>query len=295
MLERLGSIEPEITKNRQYREKALEQLECIWLMRVSIAWISLAAPAFFALPPASASPSALLQLLDQGRCRGCDLVRADLAQAQLARSDLQLAKLESANLSGAQLDGANLSRADLRFASLNGASLRGADLRGALLDGADLRGADLQGAVLDRAGLASAHWQGATGLSPSILTYSELHNAGTEAAQKGRFPEAEDWFNQAILRNPHAGISWLARGISRGEQGKREDAAQDLLFASKIYAEMGDVELAQELKTASSILQEKPRKPKGGNGVGSALITGAAALVQVLGPLAVKAFVPTGL
>ena len=259
----------------------------------ALAWV--AAQSVLLSQHVAAAPEAVVQLLDQGRCRACDLIRADLAQAQLTRADLQLAKLEGANLSGARLDGANLSRADLRFASFNGASLRGADLRGALLDGADLRGADLHDAELDSAGLARAHWQGATGLSPSVLSYSELHNAGSEAARKGLFPEAEAWFNQAILRNPHAGISWLARGISRGEQGKSESAAQDLLYASKIYAEMGDHELANELKMASQALQQKPRQPKGGNGVGSALVSGAANLISALAPLAIKAFIPTGL
>jgi len=104
---------------------------------------------------------------------------------------------------------------------------------------------------LDPSGLATAHWQGATGLDPTLLSYSELHNAGTKAAQLGRFPEAEQWFNEAIRRNPDAAISWLARGIARGEQGKKDLAAQDLAYASELYGAMGDLELSQDLHRAS--------------------------------------------
>lgn len=259
---------------------------------IALAWL---AAATWALPQAVvAMPTAVVQLLDQGRCRGCDLIHADLAQAQLARADLQLAKLEGANLSGAQLDGANLSRSDLSFASLNGASLRGANLTGARLHGTDLRGADLSGAQLDPSGLATAHWQGATGLDPTLLSYSELHNAGTKAAQLGRFPEAEQWFNEAIRRNPDAAISWLARGIARGEQGKKDLAAQDLAYASELYGAMGDLELSQDLHRASEAVGAPERKPKSGNGAGSALLSGAAAAFQVLAPLALKAFMPVG-
>lgn len=239
-------------------------------------------------------PTAVLQLLDEGRCRGCDLIRADLVQAQLARADLQLAKLEGANLSGAQLDGADLSRSDLSFASLHGASLRGANLAGARLHGTDLRGADLSGAQLDPAALATAHWQGAKGLNPTLLSYSTLHNAGTKAAQLGRFPEAEQWFNEAIRRNPEAAISWLARGITRGEQGKKELAAQDLAYASTLYRASGDSELAEELLSASNTLAAPKQQAKRGNGAGSALLAGAASAFQALAPLAMKAFMPIG-
>ena len=263
-------------------------------MRAPAALASLAVATWFLPQSVVAMPTAVVQLLDLGRCRGCDLIRADLAQAQLARADLQLAKLEGANLSGAQLDGANLSRSDLSFASLHGASLRGANLMGARLHGTDLRGADLSGAQLDPEGLATAHWQGAKGLNPSLLSFSELHNAGTQAAQLGRYPEAERWFNEAIRRNPDAAISWLARGISRGEQGKKELAAQDLAYASDLYGAMGDTQLAQELRLASEAISAPERKAKGGNGAGSALLSGAASAFQVLAPLALKAFMPVG-
>ncbi|MBM5784194.1 MAG: pentapeptide repeat-containing protein [Cyanobacteria bacterium K_DeepCast_35m_m1_288] len=273
---------------------ALEQVGLKPVMRNPLALARLAACAWILPFAAHGMPTAVVQLLDQGRCGGCDLIRADLAQAQLARADLQRAKLEGANLSGAQLDGANLSGSDLSFASLHGASLRGANLRGARMHGTDLRGADLSGAELDASGLATAHWQGAKGVNPTLLSYSELHNAGTQAAQLGRFPEAEQWFNEAIRRNPDAAISWLARGITRGEQGKKELAAQDLAYASDLYGAMGDMILAQDLRRASEAINAPEAKPKKGNGAGSALLSGAASALQVLGPLALKAFIPVG-
>lgn len=244
---------------------------------------------------AEASPQAVVQLLDQRRCTGCRLQGADLVQAQLQQVDLRKAQLERANLSGAQLDGANLAGATLHYTSLHGASLRGSDLRGASLMGADLRDADLTGALLDPAGLSQAHWQQAKGIQPSSLSYAELHNAGTAAAQQGRYPEAEVWFNEAIRRNPEAAISWLARGISRNEQGKSLLAAQDLAYAGQLYGAMGDQHVADELKKASQSLSAPPKKNNGGNGAGSALLGGAATAFKVLAPLAMKAFIPVGI
>jgi len=244
---------------------------------------------------AEASSQAVLELLDQRRCVGCQLQGADLVQAQLQQADLRRAQLERANLSGAQLDGANLTGANLLHTSLHGASLRGSNLRGASLVGADLREADLTGAVLDPEGLSQAHWQQAKGIQPNALSYAELHNAGTAAAQLGRYPEAEVWFNEAIRRNPHAAISWLARGISRNEQGKSLLAAQDLTYAGQLYGAMGDQPLADELNKASQALTESPKKAKTGNGAGSALLGGATAAFKVLAPLAIKAFMPMGI
>ena len=258
----------------------------------ALAWV--AAQSMLLSQHVAAAPTAVVQLLDQGRCRACDLIRADLAQAQLIRADLQLAKLESANLSGALLDGANLSRSDLSFASLHGASLRGADLRGARLHGTDLRGADLSGAQLDPSGLSSAHWHGAKGLNPSQLSYSDLHNAGTKSAQLGRFPEAEQWFNEAIRRKPNAAISWLARGIVRSERGDKALAAQDMTYASELYQGMGDLKLAQEVLAAKSALMEAQERTKHGNGAGSAILSGATSAIRLLAPLALRTLIPVG-
>ena len=262
---------------------------------IRAAWLIAGACGLIGGAAAAASPEAVVRLLDQKRCKGCALQQADLVQAQLSQADLRHAQLQRANLSGAMLDGANLNGADLSYTSLHGASLRGADLRGSQLLGSDLRESDLQGALLDSGALSRAHWQGAKGLDSIALSYAELHNAGASAAQAGRYPEAETWFNEAIRRNPEAAISWLARGLSRTEQGKKVLAAQDLAYAGQLYGAMGDAPLAAELKQASQALLEKPKGVKPGNGAGSALLGGAASAFKALAPIAIKAFMPVGI
>ena len=249
-----------------------------------------------ALPPAQAAdPRQLMALLESRRCSHCQLQDADLVQADLRDAQLQGALLQRANLSGAQLDGADLRRANLSFTSLNGTSLRGADLRGANLNGTDLRQADLSGSRLDPGQLSRSHWQHARGLDLSQQSYAELHNAGVSAAQEGRLPQAEALFSQAIRRQPEAAISWVARGISRSEQGNTAQAAQDFNHAAALYRQMGDQQQAEQLSAASRSLSTPPANPTRGNGLGSQLLSGAAAALQVLGPLAVKALLPMGL
>ena len=170
---------------------------------------------------------------------------------------------------------------------LQGADLAGADLRGARLEGTDLRGADLQGARLDEGALERSHWQGALGVSGRAGSWAELHNAGVDEGQRGRWPEAEARFDAAISRQPQAAISWLARGLSRSEQGRSREAAQDLAEAGRLYRAAGEVALADQLEQTSRRLLETPR-PAGGNGWGSALLGGAASLVQQLAPYALK-------
>jgi tetratricopeptide (TPR) repeat protein len=248
-------------------------------------------------PMGHAAPNAsdLIRLLEHKNCRNCKLNDADLVHADLRDADLRGAQLQRANLGQARLDGANLEGANLSFTSLLGASLRGAQLGGATLNGTDLREADLAGAQLDPAALARAHWERARGIAPLSLSYPELHNAGAAAAQQGRYPEAEEFFGAAIRKNPEAAVSWLARGISRSEQGKKELAAQDLAYAGQLYGAMGDSTLAEELDQASKALRETPKSAKTGNGMGSALLSGAASAFQVLAPLALKAFMPMGI
>jgi tetratricopeptide (TPR) repeat protein len=238
----------------------------------------------------------VVRLLDRRGCPGCALQDADLVRADLQGANLRQAKLQRANLSGAQLDGANLTGADLSFTSLAGASLRGTDLRGALLLGTDLREANLAGALLDRNGLAQSHWQQARGLELSQLGYSALHNAGVAEANQGRYPQAEQFFGEAIRQLPDAAISWIARGIARTEQGKTNLAAQDFNYASVLYERMGDPREAEQLKKASQLLLDDPKSPKkSGNGMGSQLVGGALAAFQFLVPLAAKALVPLGI
>lgn len=253
----------------------------------------------FPAPAGAASPSgaaAVMRLLESRRCSRCQLADADLVHADLRDADLSGAALQRANLSRAQLDGARLTGADLSFTSLQGASLRGADLRGARLEGTDLREANLSGALFDTGALASAHWSRATGLSPEMQSYADLHNAGVDAATAGRFPEAETFFSEAIRKEPAAAISWVARGISRSELGKQELAAQDFTYAAKLYEQAGESESANQLSTAASQLTAPQKKQtQGGNGIGSQLVSGALGAVQFLAPLAVKAFMPLGL
>jgi tetratricopeptide (TPR) repeat protein len=242
--------------------------------------------------PVRASDADLMRLLEKGSCPGCRLQDADLVHADLRDADLRKARLQRANLSQARLDGARLNGADLSGTSLRGASLRGADLRGARLHGTDLRQSDLLGAQLDADALSHSHWQQATGLADQSLSYAQLHNAGVEAAQAGRLPEAERFFGAAIQRQPDAVVSWAARGLSRSELGRQEEAAADLDQAAALLSAQGDLTQAEELRTAAQRLREPEKKPKSGNGLGGQLITGAAGMAQVLLPLASKFLVP---
>ena len=243
----------------------------------------------------AADDAAVIRTLEQRHCERCQLQDADLVHADLRDAQLQGAALQRANLSGAQLDGANLRGSNLSFTSLAGGSLRGADLRGTQLDGTDLRDSDLSGAQLDPGALERAHWQGARGISPAVQSYAELHNAGVRAAAAGRFPEAEAFFNSAIQRLPDAAVSWVARGMSRAEQGNLSLAAQDLRYAGKLYAAMGDEPQAKALEQASQQLLAPSKTAKRGNGMGSALLGGAMAAFKMIAPLAAKAVLPGAL
>ncbi|MEA5416454.1 pentapeptide repeat-containing protein [Synechococcus sp. BA-132 BA5] len=234
----------------------------------------------------------LIRLLHQRHCPRCKLQDADLVHADLRDADLRGAKLQRANLGQARLDGARLEGADLRFTSLQGASLRGADLRGANLEGADLRQSDLSGAQLDPGGLARSHWQDARGVAPTVLSYPELHNAGVTAALAGRHPQAEQLFSEAIRLQPEAAISWVARGLSRTEQGKTELAAQDINYAAVLYGQAGEVAQANQLKEVATALLKPGKKAKQGNGMGGQLLTGAAGFASAVAPLAMKFLLP---
>ena len=165
----------------------------------------------------SADANDLVRVLQSGRCAKCRLADAGLAHAVFRDADLQGTELQRAKLGKAHLDGADLKGADLSFTSLNGASLRGADLRGSRLYGTDLRSSDLSGARLDPGALEQSHWQGARGIEAGIRSHAALHNAGVDAAAAGQWPEAEQLFSAAIARQPEEPLSWVARGLSRGD------------------------------------------------------------------------------
>ena len=245
-----------------------------------------------AADPARGTTADLMRLLEQRRCSGCQLADADLVHADLRDANLSGANLRRANLGQARLDGAQLGGADLSFTSLQGASLRGADLRGARLEGTDLRQSDLSGALLDPGALEASHWQQARGLAPEVLSYPQLHNAGVEEALAGRQPQAEQLFSEAIRRQPEAPISWVARGITRSEQGNAQLAAQDFAYAASLYERGGDMAQAQQLREAARALEAPCAKAKGGNGLGGALLSGAAGLASNLAPMALKFLAP---
>ena len=236
----------------------------------------------------------LIQLLESRQCRDCQLSDVDLTHADLRDADLQGAQLQRANLSQARLDGADLSGSDLSFTSLQGATLRGSDLRNSRLIGTDLRRTDLTGALLDQKALDQTHWDGARGVNQGARSHSGLHNAGVDAALAGRWREAEQLFNAAIKADPEEPLSWVARGLSRGEQGKDDLASRDLAHAGQLFADQGDMVKANQLKEASQHVYEIPNQPDSpsGNGVGSALISGALSAAQALAPIALKALMP---
>ena len=244
--------------------------------------------------PHSARADDLIVLLEARSCPNCKLTDADLVHADLRNADLNAADLQRANLSRARLDGADLRDADLRFSILKGASLRGANLLNSRLMGTDLRRADLTGALLDQHALDQSHWDGARGVKRGARSHASLHNAGVEAAQAGRWPKAEQLFNAAINADPDEPLSWVARGLSRGEQGKDGLASLDFAYAGQLFTDQGDMVKANQLIKASQNIYNIPEKTNAstGNGIGSALISGALSTAQALAPIALKALMP---
>ena len=245
--------------------------------------------------PLSARADDLIVLLQSRSCPNCKLTDADLVHADLRDANFNAADLQRANLSRARLDGADFRDADLSFSSLKGASLRGADLRGARLDGTDLRQADLSGTLINPGALEQSHWLGAIGINQGLRSPASLHNAGVDEAKAGRWPQAERLFGEAIQADPDQAMSWIARGISRGEQGDEAKAAKDLLHAADLLEQQGAIEQSKQIRQAVSKLQtDKDDDSKTGNGVGSALLGGALSTLSALAPLALKTMMPGG-
>ena len=247
-----------------------------------------------ASPAISGDEEHLTQLLESRYCPACKLNDVDLTHADLRDANLKGAHLRQANLGQARLDGADLNGSDLSFTSLQGASLRGSDLRNSRLIGTDLRRTDLTGALLDSNALDKSHWDGAQGVTVGARSHAGLHNAGVDAAQAGRCPEAERLFGIAIETNPYEPLSWVARGLSRGEQGKDDLASHDLAHAGRLFADQGDIAKADQLEQASQLVYKISNTPNAnsGNGIGSALLQGVLSTAQVLAPIALKALTP---
>ena len=105
---------------------------------------------------------------------------------------------------------------------------------------------------------------------------------------------AEQLFNAAIEANPDEPLSWVARGLSRGEQGKDDLASRDFAYAGELFAEQGDMVKADQLKQASQRVYDSTDEPNAsnGNGLGSAILSGALTAAQALAPIALKALMP---
>ena len=247
-----------------------------------------------ARPTIAGGQQDLIQLLESRKCPACQLNDVDLTHADLRDANLKGAYLRQANLGQARLDGADLSGSDLSFTSLQGASLRGSDLRNSRLLGTDLRRTDLTGALLDTNALDKSHWDGAQGVPIGARSHARLHNAGVDAAQARRWREAEQLFTAAIEANPDEPISWVARGLSRGEQGKNDLASSDFAYAGELFANQGDMVKADQLAEASRRVYDTPNKSDApsGNGIGSVLISGALSTIQAVAPIALKALMP---
>ena len=246
--------------------------------------------------PVSARADDLIMLLEERACPNCTLADADLVHADLRDANLKAADLRRANLSRARLDGADLRDADLRFSSLKGASLQGSDLRGARLDGTDLRQADLSGALIKPGALDRSHWLGAMGVNAGLRSPASLHNAGVDEANAGRWPQAERLFGEAIQADPEQAMSWIARGLSRGQQGNETKAAQDLLHAADLLDRQGGPDQSEQIRQAVAKLQaDEGSGSKSGNGLGSALLGGTVSTLSALAPLALKTLVPGGI
>ena len=91
-------------------------------------------------------------------------------------------------------------------------------------------------------------------------------------------------------------MSWIARGLSRGQQGNETKAAQDLLHAADLLDRQGAPEESEQIRQAVAKLQtDESDGSKSGNGLGSALLGGALSTVSALAPLALKTLVPGGM
>ena len=69
-----------------------------------------------------------------------------------------------------------------------------------------------------------------------------------DEAQAGRWPQAEHLFGEAIQANPEQAMSWIARGLSRGQQGDDAKAAQDLLHAADLLINRVHLRKASKLE-----------------------------------------------
>ena len=86
----------------------------------------------------------------------------------------------------------------------------------------------------------------------------------------------------------------MARGLSRGEQGKDDLATRDLAHAGQLFADQGDMVKAEQLEQASRQVYNSQDETgvATGNGVGSTLLSGAISAMQALAPIALRTLKP---
>ena len=84
-------------------------------------------------------------------------------------------------------------------------------------------------------------------------------------------------------------MSWIARGVSHGQQGDEAKAAQDLLHAAELLDRQGAPEQSEQIRQVVARLQAyESNGTKSGNGLGSALLRGAVSTLRALAPLVLK-------
>ena len=142
--------------------------------------------------------------------------------------------------------------------------------------------------------LEKAHWQGNQGINKGVLSHAALHNVGVTAAENSDWEGGETFFGAAIAAKPEEPLSWIARGLCRGELGDTTGASRDLAHAGTQFAVQGDQEKPQQLLEASSktTAHLENQTSEGGNGTGSRILSRAISTFQALAPIALQAFSP---
>ena len=150
--------------------------------------------------------------------------------------------------------------------------------------------------MINPGALERSHWLGAVGINQGLRSPASLHNAGVDEANAGRWPQAERMFGEAIQADPEQAMSWVARGLSRGQQGDEAEAAQDLLHAADLLDLQNATEQSKQIRQAVAKLKsDEDNGSKSGNGLGSTELGKIVSTLSSLAPLALKTLVPGGI